>query len=84
MDNQSFRKVFVEVEIRISPEGEVRPLRLKFEDQTFEIDRLKQKTRAHATRVGGTGIRYTVVICGTETFLFEDEGRWFVEAKCTQ
>ena len=84
MDNQSFRKVFVEVEIRISPEGEVRPLRLKLEDQTFEIDRLKQKTRAHATRVGGTGIRYTVVICGTETFLFEYEGRWFVEAKCTQ
>ena len=84
MDNQSFRKVFIEVEIRISPEGEVRPLRLKLEDQTFEIDRLKQKTRAHATRVGGTGIRYTVVICGTETFLFEDEGRWFVEAKCTQ
>lgn len=79
---QQYRKVYVEVEVKVSPEGNVRPLRLRFEDgKTYEIDRLQQRTRAHATKVGGTGIRYTVVICGTETYLFEDEGRWFVEAK---
>lgn len=79
---QKYRKVYVEVEIKVSPEGNVRPLRLRFEDgKTYEIDRLRQRTRAHATKVGGTGIRYTVVISGTETYLFEDEGRWFVEAK---
>ena len=32
-------------------------------------------------KVGGTGIRYTVSISGKETYLFEDEGKWFVEAK---
>lgn len=27
-------------------------------------------------------IRYTVMICGTETFLFDEEnGKWFVEGK---
>ena len=38
--------------------------------------------RAASTKVGGTGIRYTVQICGKPTFLFDEEnGKWFVEAK---
>ena len=57
------RKVYVEVTIKVSPEGEVRPLTITFEDGIkYEIDRLKQRCRAHATKVGGTGIRYTIVI----------------------
>ena len=28
-----------------------------------------------------TGIRYTVSILGKETYIFEDDGKWFVEAK---
>ena len=24
---------------------------------------------------------YTVIICNKETYLYEDDGRWFVEAK---
>lgn len=76
------RKVFVEVTVKVSPEGEVRPLTITFEDGiVYEIDRLKQRCRAHATKVGGTGIRYTIVVNNRETYLFEDEGRWFVEAK---
>lgn len=76
------RKVFVEVMLKVSPEGEIRPLTITFENgKTYEIDRLRQKCRAHATKVGGTGMRYTVIICNRETFLFEDDGRWFVEAK---
>ena len=76
------RKVYVEVMIKVSPEGDVRPLAITFEDgSVYEIDRLKQRCRAHATKVGGTGIRYTIVINNRETYLFEDDGRWFVEAK---
>lgn len=77
-----YRKVFVEVLAKISPEGNVRPLTITFEDgKKYEIDKLRHCCRAHATKVGGTGIRYTVVICNHETYLFEDEGRWYVEAK---
>jgi hypothetical protein len=48
------RKVFVEVTVKVSPEGEVRPLSITFEDGIkYEIDRLKQRCRAHATKVGG-------------------------------
>ena len=79
---QQYRKVFVGVQLTVSPEGDVRPNTITFEDGTiYEIDRLKYRCRAHATKVGGTGIRYTVVIRGQETFLFEDDGKWFVEAK---
>ena len=79
---QQFRKVYVEVQLTVSPEGDVRPNTIKFEDGTiYEIDRLRHRCRAHATKVGGTGIRYTVMIRGQETYLFEDDGKWFVEAR---
>ena len=82
MNQQQFRKVYVEVQLTVSPEGDIRPNTIKFEDGTvYEIDRLRHRCRAHATKVGGTGIRYTVVIRGQETYLFEDDGKWFVEAR---
>lgn len=80
--NLQYRKVYVGVLAEHSPEGTVTPLRITFEDgKTYEIDRLRHRIRAGATKVGGTGIRYTVVIGRHETYLFEDDGRWFVEAK---
>lgn len=82
LPQQKFRKVYVEVQLTVSPEGDIRPNTIKFEDGTvYEIDRLRHRCRAHATKVGGTGIRYTVVIRGQETYLFEDDGKWFVEAR---
>ena len=82
LPQQKFRKVYVEVQLTVSPEGDIRPNTIKFEDGTvYEIDRLRHRCRAHATKVGGTGIRYTVVIRGQETYLFEDAGKWFVEAR---
>ena len=77
------RKVYVEVNVDHRPDGTARPNRIRFENgATYEIDRIKYVCRAASTRVGGTGLRYTVMICGTETFLFDEEnGKWFVEAK---
>lgn len=77
------RKVYVEVNVDHRSDGTARPNRIKFEDgRNYEIDRVKYVCRAASTKVGGTGLRYTVLICGAETFLFDEEnGRWFVEAK---
>lgn len=77
------RKVYVEVNVDHRPDGTARPNRIKFEDgKTYDIDRVKYVCRAASTKVGGTGLRYTVMICGTETFLFDEQnGKWFVEAK---
>ena len=81
-ESVKYRKVYVGVELSVSPQGDVRPRTIIFEDgNKYQIDRLRQKCRAHATKVGGTGIRYTVIICNKETYLYEDDGRWVVEAK---
>ena len=76
-------KVYVDVTAVHRADGTCRPSSIIFENgETYEIDRIKQRCRAASTKVGGTGIRYTVLIAGTETYLFDEEnGRWFVEAK---
>lgn len=64
------RKVYVEVNVTHRPDGTARPNSIKFEnDEIYEVDRVMQKCRAAATKVGGTGIRYTVQICGQSAFL---------------
>lgn len=58
------------------PDGTARPNSIKFEnDEIYEVNRVMQKCRAAATKVGGTGIRYTVQICGQSAFLFDEEKR---------
>ena len=62
------RKVYVEVDVTHKTDGTARPRKIKFEDgEVYEIDRVKYCCRAASTKVGGTGLRYTVLICGTET-----------------
>ena len=76
------RRVYVNVIARHDEQGRVRPLEVEWEDgRRFEVDRLLDVRRAAALKAGGQGLRYTVRILGKETYLFEDEGRWFVEAK---
>lgn len=81
------RKVFVSVLLMVDTDGKNRPYRIKFEDdpvyenQVFKVDKVKDVRRAASLKVGGTGIRYTVIICGKESYLFNDENKWFVEAK---
>ena len=76
------RRAYVKVVVEVSPEGSVRPMEVEWEDgRRFEVDRLLDVRRAASTKVGGQGIRYTCRILGHETYLFEDNGRWFVEAR---
>ena len=70
------------VNLDVDEDGNIRPRLIRWEDgRVYEIDRLKQKCRAASTKVGGCGIRYTVMICGHETHLFNEDDKWFVEAK---
>ena len=75
-------KVYVDVVARIDSDGTVTPLTVIWKNgKKFEIDRVYGSRRAYATKVGGTGIRYEISVSGKRTYLFEDEGKWFVEAK---
>ena len=79
---QKCRKVYVPVNLDVDEDGNIRPRLIRWEDgRVYEIDGLKQKCRAASTKVGGCGIRYTVMICGHETHLFNEDDKWFVEAK---
>lgn len=49
----------------------------------FQIDQVLYKCRASSKKVGGGGIRYTVLIRGRESYLFQEGSKWFVEAKET-
>ena len=75
------RKVYVEVAAVFSPEGQILPRTIRWEDGTvFAVDRVVDIRRAAALKAGGCGLRYTVRIGGRQTYLFLDDDRWFVEA----
>ena len=65
MSEQKCRKVYVPVNLDVDAEGNIRPRLIRWVDgRVYEIDRLKHKCRAASTKVGGCGIRYTVMIGG--------------------
>lgn len=81
VQTDKYRKVYVTMNIRVSPDGSIRPTSLIWEDgRKYRIDRVIHVTPAAATKVGGRGMRYTVVVEGRERNFFDDEGRWFTEA----
>ncbi len=76
------KKVYVKVNADFATDGSLRPRSITWTDEhKYEITRVVQCIRAASTKVGGCGIRYTVVIEGRERYLFRDEDKWFVEAK---
>lgn len=76
------RKEYVDIVLAVTADGFVRPVKLRFSNsEIYTVDRVVDVRRAASTKVGGSGMRYTVEICGQRTFIFEDDGRWFVEAK---
>ena len=75
-------KHYVEVISRTTPEGQIWPLKIIWDDgRRFEIDRVLDCRRAASLKCGGTGMRYTIMVCGQPTYLFLERQRWFVEAK---
>jgi hypothetical protein len=47
----------------------------------YDIDEVKDKCRAASLKAGGCGIRYTIRIGVRDTYLFDEDGRWFVEMR---
>ena len=76
-------KVYVEVIADFRPDGSIQPLCVIWEaGRRFEIDRVTDRRRAASLKAGGTGWRYTCMICGRPHYLFyEESNRWFVERR---
>jgi hypothetical protein len=45
------------------------------------VDRLIDVRQAASLKGGGVGIRYTCNIMGKRVYLYDDEGKWFMERK---
>lgn len=73
---------YVEVVSDTDEDGRVTPLEIVWRDGTrYAIDRVVSSQRAHARRVGGTGVRYVIRVRGRETCLWYEGPRWFVEER---
>ncbi len=73
-------KVYVSVLALINPEGKKKPLGLIWEDgRKILINEVLDVRRAASLKAGGAGVRYTCEVSGKVIFLFDEEGRWFVE-----
>jgi hypothetical protein len=76
------RKTYVAVNLDVDKEGAFYPRLVRWENGLiFQIDRVVNKCRATSKKVEGGGIRYTVLIRGKESYLFQEGNKWFVEAK---
>lgn len=76
------RKVYVKVLSETDEEGNISPREITWEDgRSYIIDKVTDIRRAYAKKVGGTAMRYSVRIAGKDTYIFTEDGKWFVESK---
>lgn len=76
------RKAYVSVNVDVDIEGDLLPRLIRWPGGIiFQIDQILYKCRASSQKVGGGGIRYTVLIRGKQSYLFQEGSKWFVEAK---
>jgi hypothetical protein len=78
------RKVYVSVTVEYAADGTAAPLSFVWDDgRRYDVDRLIDVRHAPSLKAGGSGMRYTIRVCGKETHLWFDdfERRWFMEGK---
>lgn len=70
-------KLYVEVETRRCGQG-FKLLRVKWPDgRVWDIERTLHRCKAPNNEF--EGIRYTVIICSAEKYIFNDSSGWYVE-----
>lgn len=80
MQKIKYIKQPVAVNVTIGTDGRVRPKKFLWKDgQAYEIDKVLKVERAASTKVGGCGLRYTVMVEGLPRYLFDEDGKWFME-----
>ena len=74
-------KINVGVNARHDIDGNIEPLSIIWKDgRSFEIDRILDVSRAASLKAGGVGIRYTCRVRNKQIYLYDEEGKWFMEA----
>ncbi|NLC17437.1 MAG: hypothetical protein GX756_06130 [Clostridiales bacterium] len=72
-------KKFVEVIAKYNQEGQIRPLKIIWEDgRVFEIQRITDIRPAASLKAGGAGLRYSCIINKKKVYLFLEDNKWFI------
>ena len=75
-------KLYVNVLAICHQDGTTRPLGVIWPDgRKFGIDTVLDIRKAAIYIAGGTGMRYTCEICGKAVYLYDEEGRCFMEGR---
>lgn len=75
-------KIFIKITAEHDENGIIRPTILHWADgRKFTVDKVYDVRRAAALKAGGIGWRYNCLISGKQVYLFDEDGRWFVEGK---
>lgn len=74
-------KKFVRCLVEFDENGVKTPKQIVFNDKTFVVDKVLEIKNCASFKVGGIGERYLIRINNKQTFIFFEEGKWFVEAK---
>lgn len=73
-------KTYLNVIAKFDTEGNIRPIKILWDDVVFEIDRITDIRHSVTLKPGGAGLRYTCFIHGHIRFLFYERGVWYVES----
>ena len=74
-------KKFVRCLVEFDENGVKTPKQIVFNDKTFVVDKVLEIKNCASFKVGGIGERYLIRNNNKQTFIFFEEGKWFVEAK---
>ena len=73
-------KRYVEVDVRFTPDGKIRPLAINYDKtRTYGFDRVLA-VKHGTSRFGVKGHCFTCRICGQKRNLWLEKGKWVVEA----
>ena len=79
---QEIKKEYVSILAQIHRDGTIQPFGILMKDgRKYDIDEIMEKCRAASLRAGGCGIRYTIRMGARDTYLFDEDGRWFIELR---
>ena len=73
-------KEFVRVVLDVDEQGKKTPKIIIFRGEKYEIDKVSDIRQCASFKAGGVGERYTIRIGEKATYLYFENGRWFVES----
>lgn len=77
-------KEYVNVTVKFKKDGSMIPVDIEWENGTvYTIDKVIDVRKAASLKAGGCGIRYLCKIMDTQTYIFFEEDKWFVERKAS-